>query len=203
VAVLLNRITHGDRAAAEVALTIDDGPGPDTERILDALAALGARATLFLVGSRVAGSERTVARIAAEGHELGSHSWTHGRLADRPISAWLELVRTSVALRRAAGVTPRYFRPPYFEWSTGLGWATRLTGMRVVTWDVDPRDWETRDPDVVTERVLAAARPGSIILLHEADGAASVGALPAIVAGLRERGLAPVTLSALLKGAGR
>jgi len=199
----LTRIRHGDRAAPAVALTFDDGPGPDTERILDALAGLGARATFFLVGSRVGSRERIVARIRAEGHEIGSHSWTHRRLADRPGIGWLELVRTSVALRRAGGVAPRYFRPPYAEWSVGLGRAARLAGLRMVTWDVDPRDWETRDPDVVTERVLDATRPGSIVLLHDGDGAASVGALPAIIAGLRQRGLEPVTMSALLGGARR
>lgn len=196
----LTRIRHGGRAAPAVALTFDDGPGPDTERILDALARLDARATFFLVGARVAGRERVVARIRAEGHEIGSHSWTHGRLADRPASGWLELVRTSVALWRAGGVAPRYFRPPYAEWSVRLGRAARLARMRMVTWDVDPRDWQTRDPDAITERVLDATRPGSIVLLHEGDGAPSVRALPAIVTGLRKRGLEPVTLSALLGG---
>jgi peptidoglycan/xylan/chitin deacetylase (PgdA/CDA1 family) len=136
--------------------------------------------------------------MCAEGHEVGSHSWTHGRLPDRLASGWLELVRTSVALRRAGGGVPRYFRPPYAEWSLGLGRAARLARMRMVTWDVDPRDWQTKDPDVIAERVLDGARRGSIVVLHEGNGAPSVGALPAIVAGLRERGLEPVTVSTLL-----
>lgn len=199
----LTRIRHGDRTAPAVALTFDDGPGPDTERILDALARLGAPATFFFVGSRVAGRERIVARIRAEGHEIGSHSWTHGRLADRPASGWLELVRTSLALWRAGGVAPRYFRPPYAEWSVRLGRAARLARMQMVTWDVDPRDWQTRDPDVITERVLDGTRPGSIVLLHEGNGAASVRALTAIVTGLRDRGLEPVTVSALLRDSSR
>jgi peptidoglycan/xylan/chitin deacetylase (PgdA/CDA1 family) len=199
----LTRIRHGDRTAPAVALTFDDGPGPDTERILDALARLEAPATFFFVGSRVAGREGIVARIRAEGHEIGSHSWTHGRLADRPASGWLELVRTSVALWRAGGVAPHYFRPPYAEWSVRLGRAARLARMQMVTWDVDPRDWQSLDPDVITERVLDGARPGSIVLLHEGNGAASVRALPAIVTGLRERALEPVTLSTLLRDSGR
>lgn len=192
------RIRHGSRATPAVALTFDDGPGPDTDELLEALARAEAPATFFLVGERVARAHPLVARIAAAGHEIGSHTWSHGRLADRPWRAWIELVRTAAAIRGATGTRPRLFRPPYAQSSPRLALAARLAGSRVVTWDVDPRDWQAGDAETVTERVLRDAWPGSIVLLHEGRGSISIDAVAGIVAGLRERGLEPVTVSALL-----
>ncbi len=134
----------------------------------------------------------------AEGHEIGSHSWSHHR-GQRFGPAFIrDLVRTSIAIRRAAGVFPRWFRPPYAQWTPGMRRAVRLAGMRPVTWDVDPRDWETDDPATVVELVLRSAQPGSIVLLHDRRDGVAVAALPSIVDNLRAQGLAMVTISALL-----
>ena len=69
--------------------------------------------------------------------------------------------------------------------------------MRTVTWDVDPRDWEQADAGLIADHVLLESFPGSVVLLHE-GGKDTLAALPAIVLGLRRRGLIPVTLSGLL-----
>ena len=103
---------------------------------------------------------------------------------------------TSLAIRRVAGTTPRWFRPPYADSSAGLRAVARLGGMRTVTWDVDPRDWESRGADAIAENVLLESFPGSVVLLHE-GGEDTLAALPEIVRGLRQRGLALVTVSAL------
>ena len=190
-------IRHGSRDREAVAITFDDGPGPQSGAIIDRLRSLDARATFFLVGSRVAGNSEIVARLRAEGHEIGSHSWSHSRLAAKPGHALAELTRTSLAIRRAAGTTPRWFRPPYADSSAGLGAIARLGGMRTVTWDVDPRDWESPGADEIAENVLLQSFPGSVVLLHE-GGEDTLAALPTIVRGLRQRGLALVTVSALL-----
>ena len=168
-----------------------------TAAIVDRLRSLEVPATFFLVGSRVAANRRLVARLQAEGHEIGSHSWSHSRLAARPGQALAELARTSFAIRRAAGTSPRWFRPPYANSSPSLIAVARLVGMRTVTWDVDPRDWERADAGLIAERVLLGSFPGSVVLLHE-GGKGTLAALPEIVLGLRRRGLALVTLSGLL-----
>ena len=181
-----------------VALTFDDGPGEGSARLLERLAQLGTPATFFLVGNRIRGRREVVARMAREGHELGSHSWAHGRLGERPVRDLLDLLRSSRAIRSAAGVSPRWFRPPYAGWTPRLIRVARLAGMGTVTWDVDPRDWERDDPESVVQEVVASAGPGSIVVLHDrADGLAA-DALPGIAAGLRDRGLALVTVSDLL-----
>ena len=139
-------------------------------------------------------------RVAAAGHELGCHSWSHGRDLDRrPLRACAELRRSAAAVAGAGVPRPRLFRPPYGRSSAALVRAAALAGMRTVAWDVDPRDWQTDDPGLVAERVIADARAGSIVLLHEsARGEAAIDAVGEIVDGLHARGLRPVTVSALL-----
>jgi peptidoglycan-N-acetylglucosamine deacetylase len=180
-----------------VALTFDDGPGPDTPRLLDALAAAGVPCTFFLVGSRVASYADVVARTAAEGHEIGSHSWGHERPGRSHVAVFRDLVRTSLAIRRAAGALPRRFRPPYAQSTHGLVRTARFAGMRTVTWDADPRDWEIDEPADVVEQVLRSTRPGSIVLLHD-GGRGTIDALPSIIENLRAQALDLVTLSCLL-----
>jgi len=75
----------------------------------------------------------------------------------------------------------------------------------VVTWSVRPFDTLNRSPERIVQKVMAAARPGAIILLHEGAGrrpgeaSRSVAALPTIIRGLREKGLEPVSLGSLLE----
>jgi peptidoglycan-N-acetylglucosamine deacetylase len=183
-----------------VALTFDDGPSAETPRILDALAAADARATFFLVGSRVASHREAVVRIAAEGHEIGSHSWGHERPGRSAAAVFGDLVRTSGTIRRAAGMRPRYFRPPYAKLTPGLSRIARLAGMRTVMWDADSRDWETDDPAEIVERVLRSTRAGSIVLFHDRDGLTTVDALPSIIENLGIQGLETVTVSSLVTG---
>ena len=195
----MRRIHHGSRTSRALAITFDDGPGANTPQILDELAQRGAKATFFVVGSRIADRGELVARIAAEGHELGSHSWGHERDQRPGMALVRDLARTSIAIRRTAGVFPRWYRPPYANWAPGIGRVARLGGMRMASWDVDPRDWEADDAMAVVERVLRSTQPGSIVLLHEGGRGLGVQALPPILDTLRAQGLAMVTLSTLLR----
>jgi peptidoglycan/xylan/chitin deacetylase (PgdA/CDA1 family) len=191
---------HGPREADRVALTYDDGPGALTPALLDVLGAAGTRATFNLLGQRVPGREQLIRRTLSEGHELGSHAYRHERLAGRPLDAYRQLVRTSAALRAAAGVTPRTFRAPYGAVSPGVVRAARLAGLVTVGWDVDPRDYEAPGAGAIYERTVAALRPGSIVLLHDDRRALqqTVVATQRLLDTLTERGLEPVTVSELL-----
>ncbi|HLL86869.1 MAG TPA: polysaccharide deacetylase family protein [Thermoleophilaceae bacterium] len=193
-------LDHGSREAEAIALTFDDGPGALTAGLLDVLAAGRARATFNVLGSRVRGREELLRRTLREGHEVGSHAEHHERLGGRPLAAYRQLVRTSASLRAATGVAPRVFRAPYGDVSRGVVRAARAAGLTAVGWDVDPRDYETPGADAILERVVAAVRPGSIVLLHDDRRALeqTVTATERILVSLAKRGLRAVTASELL-----
>jgi peptidoglycan/xylan/chitin deacetylase (PgdA/CDA1 family) len=199
-------IRHGARTSGAVALTFDDGPGPLTAELLDGLDALGAPATLFVSGAAIAGREDILRRAHAEGHELANHGFAHDSLRHHPLAAARALRRTNRLLRSVTGARPALFRPPYGHHDAALRALAAMAGLRTVLWDVDPRDWERAGDDAqgIEDEALRTARGGSIVLLHDAasersgDRRATLAALPAIVSGLRDRGLELVTVSRLL-----
>jgi peptidoglycan/xylan/chitin deacetylase (PgdA/CDA1 family) len=207
------RVVHarrGPRVPHAVALTFDDGPSRWTPPILDALGAAGARGTFFVLGLSIEGREATLRRAVAEGHELGNHAYSHtdpATLDDDALRA--ELERTSEALARVVGRRPTLFRPPYAAYDRRVARVARQAGLTpTVLRSVDPADWRETDHDRIAAGVLAEVRPGSIVCLHDGlpphttagttDRGPTVAALPAILDGLRERGLGAVTVSELL-----
>lgn len=177
-----------------VALTFDDGPGPSTERLLDMLARDRVPATFFVIGRQIAGQEALLARMVRDGHVVGNHTWSHPSLARITPEATRDQVgATDAAILAATGVRPSVMRPPYGAMSPT---ATQV-GQAVILWDVDTLDWKYRVSSSVTERALAGARSGSIVLMHDIHPS-TVDAVPAIVAGLRARGYTLVTVPQLL-----
>ncbi|HEX5596700.1 MAG TPA: bifunctional polysaccharide deacetylase/glycosyltransferase family 2 protein [Micromonosporaceae bacterium] len=165
--------------AGTIALTFDDGPDPHwTPQILDVLARHKARATFFVVGARVNEHPELVRRILAEGHELGSHTFTHADLAVLP--QWrrdLELTLTRNAIAGATGRQATLFRPPYSSRPDGLS-VEEVAALRdaarsghiAVLADLDTVDW--RQPGVAA--IVAASTPepgqGAVVLMHDGGG---------------------------------
>lgn len=189
-----------DGAGARVALTFDDCVDDDAwDRILDVLAARGAGASFFCPGPWVNANPALAARTVAEGHTIGAHGWDHRAfttLTDEEIRTRLEL--DGAAWWRQASATPvPYVRPPYGAYDADT---LRVAGAEgyayTVLWDVDPQDWTRPGARAIAARVLGHARSGSIVVMHVLDQTAA--ALPAILDGLAQRGLQPVTLADLL-----
>ncbi|TDD28882.1 polysaccharide deacetylase family protein [Actinomadura sp. KC06] len=183
-----------------VALTFDDGPAASTGELLDILAARRVKATFFLIGKNVAEYPDLVRREHAAGHEIADHSYSHanlGRASKKKIVS--ELTRTQDEIRRASGVTPTMLRPPYGSTSKRLAEITREMGMAQVLWTVDPQDWDSRDTEDVERRVLAAAKPGYIVLMHDIHRT-TVKAVPKIIDRLAAEGYVFVTVSELFGG---
>ena len=196
---LMRTVRHGPRDRRVVALTFDDGPDPvRTPALLDALAELDAPATFFLLGDVVDANAAVVRRIAREGHELGNHTYCHRYLPlARSRSVERELRATDRAVERATGVVPAIARPP---WGGRTPWtvrAFRRVAKRLDLWHVNSYDWKGKPAAEVVERVLERARPGSIILMHEAreGGEITVEAVRLLVPALRARGFELVTVS--------
>jgi peptidoglycan/xylan/chitin deacetylase (PgdA/CDA1 family)/sulfur carrier protein ThiS len=191
------------RVERAVALTFDDGPSAQyTPRILATLARLRVRATFFLVGYLAEANPELVRRELQLGLTVGNHSYNHpevppfAQLPPRLLSD--EIALGGQALSRL-GAAPRLFRPPGGSTSAAVVGAAAALGQRVVLWSVDPADWSPGSTaKEITKRVLAAVRPGSIVILHDGGGdrSATLAALPAIVRGIRHRGLHLVPLSA-------
>jgi len=180
-----------------VALTFDDGPGDETGRLLDLLAERRVPATFFVLGRQVRAHQVVTRRLVAEGHEIGNHTWDHRRLTSlRADAVRAELRRTAEAVRQVAGVSPALVRPPFGSTDRTV---SRTVDAPLILWNVDPRDWRTRDPDVIYERVLTDVRPGAIVLLHDIYGT-TVDAMPRIIDALRKQGYTFVTVSELFGG---
>lgn len=149
-----------------VSLTFDDGPSPHvTPSILDVLAREQVKATFFVVGHNIAGNEALLRRAYVDGHEIGNHSWSHPDLAALPPDQVEDQLRATQQAVAASGVpVPRLVRPPYGSINNVVAAHNHLA---VVQWNVDPEDWKSQDPALITEMLLAQVRPGSIILLHD------------------------------------
>ncbi|MFE6749802.1 polysaccharide deacetylase family protein [Kitasatospora purpeofusca] len=197
-------LAGGGGAAPLVALTFDDGPHPEyTPQVLDVLARYYAPAAFFCIGLHALAHPGVVRRIAAEGHTLGNHSWSHAYLPDLgPIGLREQLGFTADALARACGGTrpSRWLRPPYGGRSPELLTAVAGSGLTTALWDVDAKDWSRPGADVLARRVLDAVGPGSVVLMHDGGGDRSqtVAALPEVITGLRRRGYRIVGLDELL-----
>jgi peptidoglycan-N-acetylglucosamine deacetylase len=180
-----------------VALTFDDGPDPDTGRLLDLFKQRRVRATFFVLGRQVEKHEALARRITAEGHEIGNHTWNHERLTTlSPTGIRQNLERTAQVVERVTGTSPALVRPPFGASNNSVATAA---GAPIVLWTVDSRDWRHRDPHEVHERISAAVHPGAIVILHDTRKT-SVDAVPRILDTLEERGYTFVTVSELFGG---
>lgn len=184
------------RTAKCLALTFDDGPGPDTPRLLDLLRWRSARATFFVLGRNAAAEPALLRRMVAEHHEIANHGYSHAnlvRLSNAEIRREIELTQEIVF--RATGQRPRVMRPPYGATNARVGRVARLPQ---IMWRIDTRDWLHRKADSVCRTVLKLARRGAVVLVHDTEPA-TVDAMPATVDGLLRRGYTLVTVSELYR----
>lgn len=141
----------------ELALTFDDGPNPAwTPRLLDLLAHHQIHATFFLLGGFAQAEPDLVRQIAAEGHLIGNHTWSHPHLSSAPAAQIREeLVRTSAALEQITGATVAYFRPPFGARRPAVFRIARELGLRPVLWNAMTSDWSEPSADRIAERLGA------------------------------------------------
>jgi peptidoglycan/xylan/chitin deacetylase (PgdA/CDA1 family) len=159
-----------------IALTFDDGPDRrSTPAFLDLLAHHHVTATFFLLGAFAERETTLVRDIAAAGHELGVHGWTHRCLALVPPGALTgELVRAREILESLVGAPVRWYRPPYGVLTASGLWSARRAGLRTVLWSAWGVDWSANaTPESIVDTVSGAVRPGGTVLLHDTDRTAA------------------------------
>ena len=163
-----------------VALTYDDGPDPErTPEVLDALAEYGVRATFFLLAERARRHPDVVARLVADGHEIGLHGDDHARLSALPAREAVRRVKAArAALEDVAGRPVALYRPAYGAQTLGMLVGTRALGLDVVLWSAWARDWEPGTPEQAAHRAAEGVHPGAVVLLHDASAEADPGERP-------------------------
>jgi peptidoglycan/xylan/chitin deacetylase (PgdA/CDA1 family) len=186
-----------------VALTFDDGPSPTaTPLLLDYLKQQKIRATFFIIGQEAARFPQLVAREVAEGHDVGNHGMRHKALGRLSEAAMEEEIRGGEEALVAAGAPkPTYYRLPKAIGSKTAYAVLGRHGYTVISWSVDPRDYQRRTSGALVKDVMRQVQPGSIIIFHDGPGrrAATLEALREIVPQLRAQGYTILPVSQLLK----
>jgi len=201
-----------------IALTFDDGPRPNekdkhgneiyyTPKLLDILKERHIHATFFVLGNMVQSHPEILKREAAEGHEIGNHSWSHQpltKVVQHEGGLQHELTDTSDLIKQTIGKPVTLMRPPYGATNPRLSRAIEKEyGMKVILWSVDPDDWKDPGASVVSGRILngwkqsGGAKSGAIILSHDIHKG-TIEAMPATLDALLAKGYQFVTISELL-----
>lgn len=174
-----------------IALTFDDGPGPDTDRLLDVLEANNAHATFFMTGPNASYRPATVKRMLELGCELGNHTWNHPQLTtlgeDR---IRVEVGDTNNAIASASGSPATVLRPPYGDYNSNV---LAVANMPAILWSVDTLDWKTKSKTETVDAIMNA-KDGDIVLMHDIHTwsvDAAIEAIPKLI----EAGYQLVTVS--------
>lgn len=198
-------VFHGDRTRPAIALTFDDGPSESTPALLEILAAHDVPATFFMCGKNVRRCSSIAREVASAGHEIGNHTDSHRRLDfHSPEFIYSELALAQETICKAAGATPRLFRPPYGVRWFGLRRAQQRLNLMGVMWTVIGRDWKW--PSRRVSRLLThRASNGAIFCLHDGRGVehrpdirSTLEAVQSAIPALKERGFQFETVSQIL-----
>lgn len=193
------RNSGGVDCANCVAITYDDGPGAETNRLLDKLKAKNAHASFMVIAPSAEQHPELLKRMKAEGHTIGNHTKSHRQLntlSYEQVSQ--EIDAGNAAISKATGQGTRWVRPPYGATNATVDQATRDKGVSQALWDVDTVDWKDRNSDHVCSSAVQGAHAGSIVLMHDIHPT-TVDAADCVIDGLRAKGLEPVSLDRLLR----
>lgn len=195
---------HGAREGARIALTFDDGPHPRyTAAILDILRQYDIRATFFEIGSNVERWPEIAARVAAEGHEIGNHTFSHACLKRMSAECLCEEIEKADEIFSRLGLpVPVLFRPPQGVLTDVLPAVLASSEKTGVLWTIDTCDWQHRPEDRIVNEALESVRSGDIILFHDyvSGENTTIPAIKKLIPALLARGYEFVTVSELLAG---
>lgn len=182
-----------------VALTFDDGPGPRTGELVEALAKYNAHATFFMLGKKVPSYPNVIQKMREVGCELGNHSYDHADLSKLDASGIQnEIGGTNGNLQNIVGQGATLMRPPYGAISSTM---KGTVGMPMILWNIDTLDWKTRNAQATIDSVMGSVKDGDIILMHDIH-TESVDAALALIPKLIDEGYQLVTVSEMARAKG-
>lgn len=199
-----NPVISGPADRKLVALTFDDGPSAKfTPIILDVLRGNHARATFFVIGSRIGKFPGLINEECREHHQVANHSFDHQIMtgfSDKRIHD--ELSHTQHAIEEVTRTQqPLMFRPPRGRINKRIVLVAEADHYTIVMWSVESGDWANPGVQAIVDTVLSHVKNGDIILFHDQGGnrRQTVDALKHIIPALQERGYSLVTVSDLIE----
>ncbi len=182
-----------------LALTFDDGPGKYTDTLLSILKENDAKATFMVLGSNVPKYPEAIKRMEELGCEIGNHTYSHTKLTElAPEIVQSEVEGTNDALKQVLGHGAALVRPPYGKVNEMV---RTYTAYPLAFWSVDTRDWELKDTAAIIDYVLANAKDGDVVLLHDIHDF-TVEAMKTVIPALKAQGYQLVTFSEMAKARG-
>jgi peptidoglycan-N-acetylglucosamine deacetylase len=197
------------RGTKQIALTYDDGPNdPHTLHLLDVLARQNVRATFFLIGRYVQQRPEIARQIAASGHAVGNHTFTHPVLIFKSAAEiGQEISSCRAALQDTIGEHSDLFRPPFGGRRPAVLRIARELGLEPVMWNLTGYDWNAPPAAVIEQKVAKRIRGGDVILLHDgghkfmgADRAQTVLVTDRLIQRYKAEGYEFVTIPQMMKG---
>jgi peptidoglycan/xylan/chitin deacetylase (PgdA/CDA1 family) len=154
----------------EILITFDDGPdSKTTPQILEILKKHNVKALFFMTGKKSAENPELLRKIVSEGHSIGNHTFSHSNLfpiySVKKMSE--EIERTSAIIEKTTGKKTLLFRPPFGVTNPNIATTLRKNGLKVVGWSLRSLDTVTKDPEVLSRRILNKIREGDIVLFHD------------------------------------
>jgi peptidoglycan/xylan/chitin deacetylase (PgdA/CDA1 family) len=184
----------------EIALTFDDGPHEETERLLDILDRYNAKATFFCIGTEVEKYPEIMKRIIQSGHSVGSHTYSH--YWKFTLSNYkhvnFEISRGTEAIEKITGKKTVLFRPPYGITNPIIGKSIKKNKLMSIGWNIRTFDTTKKDAGEIFRKLANELKPGAVILMHDRLKI-TVDAVPQILEEIKKRGLIPVTIEKALK----
>jgi polysaccharide deacetylase family sporulation protein PdaB len=182
-----------------VSLTFDATYVDDqTLKLLDILDRNNIKATFFCSGIWLEKFHQLAKDIAAAGHEIGNHGYTHPHMTQIPISEVRDqIIKTEELIKSTTGKTARYFRPPFGEYNQEILDVASELGYQTILWTINSLDWKNPGVHSIINRVTANIKPRAIVLMHQ-DAGQTPKALPAIINYLKSQGYSFGTVSQVI-----
>ena len=199
-------VYRGPGRRKSIALTFDDGPSESTQDLLDYLASENVTATFFQCGMNVRRLPHVAGKVAATGHQIGNHTYSHPKLPFKSRDFIdFEFSEAQRIISFETGIVPMILRAPYgFRW-VGMRQVQRKLALLDVMWTVIGFDWRW-DSSCIAEHVLKHVTPGGIICLHDGRGVqrnpdirSTLKAVKQIVPVLRDQGYAFEIINDLMR----